>query len=512
MSFEASATKLAGGASAILAQYGPTVQNAQPTVQERLDDVRSMTEQHHSFDASRDIAEVMADPNITQADRDLFLAGIIEMAGGRNISDEGAERLRRSLDSLGRSDGAADAAESIGRQVAAGTLGAADLSALFGPAPAGTDGVRTLFTDITDGRVLNRVANDLLSEARAIGSTASWPDQAGYDRALLAAADIANMAAANGSPAAARAVIREINAAVTAGVPRGDLPLLDRLLIADTQSIEMLGERSAIRTLATLLNSATDPATTSDAMRREADTLFANLLRTASETGLGSNGLLSAGSYDTRDIPGAIDQLGQYFEANAERLVRLDWRLNASGTGHDSLVLDFMRHVVLNPDYAQRDRTAQALGTLVDDLNARIVDTTLTLRAREDAARSLGIVLGSLNEAGQQFVAESRLSAQRQADLIGGFVDVVFRTAIRAGGMPSPGHPGSEDSMRGIIGAWTDGHVAAAAAAAEGRVDAVLGALADTLTDYRRALGEDEVNIPGSILDALDFRALTRDG
>lgn len=273
-----------------------------------------------------------------------------------------------------------------------------------------------------------------------------------------------------------------------------------------------MGDRSAIATLATLLNSATAPAGTTEATRNRADLLFATLLRDASRMGLGMNGLLTVIGPDTTNVTGALDQLGTYFEANTERLIERDWGYSNSGSRYEGLARDFLENVFLNPAYTQRDRTSQALGQTIDALNATIIDGNAPLHDRTDAARALGTLLGSLTQAGQNFVAESRLPAERQAAILGGAVDLIFRTAIRAGGMPSPAQPGSEALARAIIGAFTDAHVRGAEAAANGEVDAASGATLGAIREYRAALFENlPDNVRGAILDAFDFRAGMRD-
>jgi uncharacterized protein YidB (DUF937 family) len=508
-----SRSALEAGGSAT-AQLSPAGQAAAPTVDDRLDDIRGLSETFPSYDASRDIAEVMTDTTIPEAERDRFLAGVVDLAGGNGISADGAERIRASLGSLGESGSAADIAatqESLGRQIANGTVDAAALSALFADGSRGTaDGLRVLMAGIADGRVLNRVADTLLTEARAIGATATGADRERYAATLMAAAGVANLAAAHGARASSRAVLEELTIAM-AVVPRsGDLGLIERLLVADGMGISQPGDRSALNTLATLINSATGPGAGRPTIDR-ADALFADIIRTASSFGLGESGLLSALRPDTRGVASALDQLGRYFEANTGRLLERDWTLSNSGSPHEGLVQDFLRHVMLNPDYVQRDRSAQALGTTIDALNTTMLDGTLALHARTDAARALGILFGSLKQAGEDFVADSRLSAQQQAGLLGGTVDLLFRTAIRAGGLTSAAQPAAEAAARGIIGALTDGHVQAAGAAAQGRADAALGATSDTIADYRRALADLPPAVRGAILDAFDFRAGTRD-
>lgn len=168
------------------------------------------------------IQRTLAQRDLPAADQDRYIKGVIDAAV--SAPDEATrEALVQSLDDIGRGDAAPAVRDSIARLVAAREIGPEQLSALVDPDVAGdAAGTRALLTGIRDGAVLNRVANDTLTDANA----KCWADPTAHAGAMTSAADIANMAAAQGAPGSAKAVAQAI---VDAPRVRDDASLLDTM-------------------------------------------------------------------------------------------------------------------------------------------------------------------------------------------------------------------------------------------------------------------------------------------
>ena len=169
-------------------------------------------------------------------------------------------------------------ADAIGRGVSTGRLDVDDLYGLVDPSTnAFSDGGRQLLTQVTDGRMLNQVAGRLLDAARAEGY-----DINAYENGpalLVAAGDIANMAAANGVRASANAVVREIGRIEAAGPVAGDMGLMEAMMATTSTgaySSLVAPDRNGFDVLAGLVNAA-NPAVPD--IQTTTDSMFATLVR-----------------------------------------------------------------------------------------------------------------------------------------------------------------------------------------------------------------------------------------
>lgn len=245
------------------------------------------------------IQQTVARRDLSAAEQDRYMKGVIDAAVG--APDQATrEALVQSLDDIGRGDAAPAVRDSISRLVAAREIGPKELSALVDPDVAGdAAGTRSLLTGIRDGAVLNRVANDTLTDANA----KCWADQSAYAGAMTSAADIANMAAAKGAPGSAKAVAQAI---VDAPRPTSDASLLDTM----TEVAGPAG-RDGMTALTGLLGSAIgNPAAT--------DALFTQLSATR-------EGDAARGFHPDAGNDALLSRMDAYFAQGAERLGDSGW-------------------------------------------------------------------------------------------------------------------------------------------------------------------------------------------
>ncbi|QTD56147.1 hypothetical protein [Parasphingorhabdus cellanae] len=413
------------------------------------------------------IESVLGDSSLSQAQKDEYIARLVEISRldnhttleGHQMTPQAASNIREAFEYIG--DGEAlvngDQArgqlqDSIARSADNGRLSATDLHGLFNPntstaslgRSASSDGLRSLLTGITNGDTLDSLAGKLLTDAQRLGYDQTGP---GVDQ-LLAAADVANMAAANGRTRAANLVMNEIGRHSDLNTQVGDRSLVEQLLAVSTRdSFEGRNTppgHSAVEVLSTLINAAS--TSTNTQRQRQADELFATLVRSAD--GEYSNGL---GSSDNQEI--AFNQLGEYFNANITRLVEGDWR-NAnpnSGLAATRVVQDFVRNVLLDPSFSDLEATADAITDEMFRLSNVILNESLPPNIRQNAAATFGVLLGSIQEGGRQYVADARGNAQTEIDNVRVFTDFLTSQAISKIGGPVGGPIGNL-----IVGQGTD--------------------------------------------------------
>jgi hypothetical protein len=242
---------------------GTTCTSLDPEVQDAVD----RTVQAGSFGPepqsaiAYQISRTMSDPSLTQAQKDAYIAALIEMANGggcQSVSAEQAEAINGAFTQIGNANSGENTPElrqqvtdSIARSVDDGRLGSDDL---YGLVKSGAAGARELLTGISDGNVLSDVSQRLLADAQREGYDIN---QYQNGPALLsAAADIANMAAAHGEADAADAVLGEIERVMQSGPVAGDMTLVQAMMATSLNSQVNLPARDGFHALAGLLGSS----------------------------------------------------------------------------------------------------------------------------------------------------------------------------------------------------------------------------------------------------------------
>jgi len=259
------------------------------------------------------------------------------------------------------------------------------------------------------------VSHRLIADAPAQGYDIN--DYQTGPQTLTAAADIANMAAAGGNRSAANAVLAEIARVEAKGAVAGDDMTLTQAMMATTVGggqWNNLYERDGFHALSGLLNSSTQNAANQPAQ----DKLFAGLVRSGGEGYVG--GIDEGGNRGP-----ALDQLGTYFDRNVTRLAETDWRMDNTGDFHHGLVQDFTRNVMLDKDYGRIEQSQEALTNEMTRLAVQVGDTNADPQAREAAASTLGAIMGSLEQAGADYIAHAEGNAEAKVAFVRQFTDIV---------------------------------------------------------------------------------------
>ncbi len=404
-----------------------------PAVQEAVDRTLAMAENspepHHTI--AYQIEVTMNDPSLTQEQKDEYITTLLRMANGGpdgcgSVSAAQSDVINRAFDEIGRGNSGRNGTElrqqvtdSIARSVDNGCLGSGEIYGLV--KDPGTAGARQLLTGIRDGSLLSDVSQRLVNDAR----------HEGYDinkfqygpQLLTAAADIANMAAANGDSSAADAVLAEIDRATKLGPVAGDdMTLVQAMMATSLHSTTNLPGRDGFHALAGLLGSSSATSGNQEAQ----DRLFAELVRSGDDNYIG--GIDQGG-----DRTEALDNLGEYFEKNFSRLAETDWRKTNTGDFHHGLIRDFMRHVLLDADYGRVDQTNDAIATEMHRLVGVMGDTSMSANDRETAASTLGAIMGSLEAATADFIANAKGNAEQKVEFIRFFTDKLTDKLISKG-------------------------------------------------------------------------------
>ncbi|WP_404335009.1 hypothetical protein AB2M62_14980 [Sphingomonas sp. MMS12-HWE2-04] len=498
-----------GGTGGVSPSVGVTAQNQaqaaatrpDPKVEEAVQTTLRFTE--HLGDPAYAMQQTLSDTSLSQAQKDEYVARVTELAGANanvctaagSVTTEQSQKLVDAFERIGvaYTDPAtpelrSQVSDAIARGVDSGRLDADDVYGLVDPSRnAVSDGARQLLSGVHDGATLNRVADRLLTEAQHQGY-----DINKYERGpetLTAAADIANMAADHGWTASANAVALEIDAQTAKGPVSGDMTLVQAMM-ATTVSGNAYGNppegRTGFDALAGLVNSArsNDPA-----VGKATDTLFGTLVRSREDGAVG-------GIDQYGDNAAPLGELGTYFNANASRLIEADWRKANTGGPENGLVRDFMREVMLEPDYKGRDATAATVSDEMRRLSGTIDNGALPLADRQTAASSLGTLLGSVQEASRSYVADAKGDAEDKIDLVRNFSDLVTDKLL-AKGPPIVGDVGGK-LVDAAWGALAD----RAEAGAKARADDATGGLTTTAQDFRNGMSE----LDPSLLTAFDLR------
>ena len=427
------------------------------------------------------IQQQLADPSLSQEQKDEYVAQLVDLthSPGWSTLDNGKtvpELVQAALEQVGAGDGSdegaalgAQVADAIGRGADSGRLDVDDLFGLVDPSTnAFSDGARQLLSQVTDGRMLNQVAGRLLDAARAEGY-----DINAYENGpamLVAAGDVANMAAAHGVPAAANAVVREIGRIEAAGPVAGDMGVMDAMMATTSTgaySSLVAPDRNGFDVLAGLVNAANPNA---PGVQTTTDSMFATLVRsghTGSENGAG------------------LGELGQYFNTNLSRLNESGWRFNSAEDAHENLVQDFVGKILLDADYPLKDESIAAIGNEMDRLSAQLQDHALSADQRLAGATGLGELVGSVTGGANDFFDSSKESKDAKIDAIRFFSDKL------TGFVSGKAGPAGALIDAGVDAAWTAGSERLDAGIREEVRDA-LGAFYEQSNQLRTALGEME--------------------
>lgn len=474
-----------------------------PQVTEAVQATIELADAHHLSDPAYTIEQTLADPSLTQAQKDEYIARLVEFSGssgictadGQIISAETAAKFRTAFEEIGTAytgpatpELRSQVTDAIARGVANGRLSADDLYSLVNPATnPNSDGARQLLTGVSDGAVLNRVADRLLGDAQRLGYDIN-DDQIG-PQALTAAADIAAMAADHGFTASASAVLAEIDRQTQAGPVADDMTLTQAMMATSLMGAygSPIEGRTGFDALAALVDSVPNTAANQPA----ADRLFASLVRSRDDGYVG--GLDQSGNRS-----GALDSLGNYFDANVARLSEQDWRAANTGGLHHGLVRDFVRHVMLDDSYGAREQTASALGAEMTRLAGIVGDESRPLAQREDAATQFGTVIGSIQSAAQDYVENARGDAEDKIDLVRNVTDLITDKLISyvpGGDLVQEGGSAFVDAAWGALADHVESQ-------AQAHADETTGGLVTIAQTFREAMSD----LPSSILNAYDYR------
>ena len=425
------------------------------------------------------IGEKLADPDLTQAQKDEYVAQLVDLthSPGWSVLDNGKtvpELVTAALEQVGTGDGTEESADlrdqvsaAVGRGVEAGRIDVDDLYGLVDPAVnAYSDGGRQLLSDVTDGRMLNQVAGRLLDDAKAAGYDVN--DYQDGPALLVAAGDVANMAASHGIPASANAVVREIGRVQAAGPVAGDMTLIDAMrtfTATGPYSSLVAPDRNGFDVLAGLINAANPNA---PGIQTTTDSMFATLVRTGQSGSENGNGL---------------GELGTYFNTNISRLNESGWRYDSAEDARENLVQDFVSKVMLDADYPLKDQSVAAIGTEMDRLAGQLQDPALSDDQRSAAATGLGELVGSVKGGANDFFDASKESKDAKIDAIRFFSDKL------TGFVSSKAGPLGSLIDAGVDAGWNAGSAALDEGIQKDVRDA-LGSFYDQSNQLRVAIGD----------------------
>lgn len=466
------------------------------------------------------LADVATDPDLTAAQKRQIIRDVMLLMAGnppvsargvQALSAEGREALVQGFEGVGSAWSGSETPEArdamrdiLGTLVNSRQLTVDTVQHLFDPAAnRSAEGARSLLTGITDGAFLNRLAERLETRARPL-IQGSYAEVVQASRLLLSAADIALMARANGAAASIEPIAGSIArlTSTDVSVPQGQLSPIQLMLIGDGTQRQVSG-REGLTVLTRLLD-AVPPASHGE----PTDRIFAALVRDGAAINFPTNGNTAARS-------DGLERLARYLDQNLERILMRDWEF--SGTENPrvmpyrGLTIDALVNVVLNPALPDNRGIADRMVTLVGTLTDRVADAALPLPDRQRAAEQLGVLVGSLRSAAALYVNNERAVAASRAQGIAFLEDVLFRTAIRAGGMASAYHPGSEQLNRTFFGFISGSLTRQAVEHARGHVQESIGLLLQTLDQvpvwFSNRLGDD----PNRLISHYNFVLGSRD-
>lgn len=473
-----------GGSGAVSATQTQRLSPAQggardPKVEQAVQQTARFAQEYHG-DPAYVIQQTMADPNLSQAQKDEYIARVVDLASGSDsgfrtqaggLDDRARGELVTALEQIGvaYTDPATpelreQVTAAMGRNIDSGRLDADQIYSLVDPSrnPA-SDGVRQLLTTATDGAVLQQVAYDLRTDAGRNGYDINTQNGMRGVQALTAAADIAGMAAKHGYSAAANGIIAHI-----ADQPNpGELiQLMDRLP----------------------MNAYGNPPSGRGGFDAVASALAGtnNLYAQAKFDKVFSAMVDLSGESNVLDRSSGLNDLGAYFDRNVSRLNQEttyagSWNDRGGDakppTPYHSLTERFMRNVMLNREFDGKAATQQAIGDEMARLG-NIVGAQPGAGApneaqRTEAAMQFGTLLGSMQGAAASYVKSTRDSADQQVESIRTITDLLTDQVLGKTG------PLGEAFGGQLVDAFWDHLGSRAEAGAEQDVSDAMGQLTD---------------------------------
>ncbi|MGF7150836.1 hypothetical protein FHS96_004497 [Sphingomonas zeicaulis] len=416
-----------GSVSQVQQQQAPAQTAPDPVVEAKVEET-ALFAQHYHGDPAYVIEQTMADPSLTQAQKDEYLARVIDLASGSDgnyrtdmgtLDDRARQELIDAVEQIGVAyTGPAtpqlreQATASMGRLVDSGRVTRDQLGELLDPAknPA-SDGVRELLSTVTDGAVLQNLAYDLHDEAVRAGIDLNSDQGAQGQFSLIAAADLAGMAAKQGFVGAANEVSSYI-----ADHPEV-LETIDNLP-QNAYGVAPPG-RGGFDAVASAL-----AGTSNSADQAKYDQLFGKLVDMAGES-------------TALDRSAGLNSLGDYYSDNIQRLNEETtyaggWdnsREDAEPpTVYHSLTERFVRNVMLNEDFdnpATQAAIADELTRLGNVVGAQDGAGAPNEAQRTEAAMQFGTLIGSLQGAAADYENSSHASAEEKVETIRTVTDLL---------------------------------------------------------------------------------------
>ncbi|WP_315760501.1 hypothetical protein [Sphingomonas sp. Y38-1Y] len=499
-----------GGYSSVRPMPPAAAPAARSVVEARIEETALFAQEYHG-DPTYPISETMADPSLSQAQKDEFLARVTDLATGTDggystdlgtLDDRARQELVTSLEEIGVAYTGSATPElrdqvtaAMGRNIDSGRITADQISALVDPSvnPA-SDGVRQLLTTATDGAVLQNVAYDLYGASLRLGTDLDSQDGAAGQLSLVAAADIAGMAAEHGYSAAANGVTAHL----------ADNP--DLLETIDRLPMNVYGTtppgRGGFDAVASAL------AGTNNLFAQDKfDTVFSAMVDKA-----GADGTISTGE--------GLNALGDYFARHTGRLnteagYAGGWNEAAEDakppTPYDGLSERFVRNVMLGEDFsntAVNDAIADELSRSGAVVGAPDGQYAPNEAERTEAALQFGTLIGSLQGAANAYVAAEKSGAEETAGNVRLVTDLITDKALSKTGPLGQAFGGE------LIDRIESAYVDSATTAASDDVDAQIGNLNELSQVINDAMvaelrenfpantaNETGVNGPGIVID-----------
>ncbi|PXA85891.1 hypothetical protein DMC47_36325 [Nostoc sp. 3335mG] len=458
----------------------PTAQTRAPVADKKVDPAVDRTvqatrmgpEPEHA--AAYQISQTLADKSLTQAEKDEYIARLVQKAD--DPDDKTAKAITGAFEDIGTAWSGAETKDlrsqvttAIGREVNAGRLTGDDLYALVDPAKnPGSDGARQLLTTVASGPALNRVADRLLGAAKSEGYDINKYQNG--PQTLAAAADVANMAASYGATASATAITQEIGNQMNKGPVAGDMTLVQAIMATTLDSSPYGGTvegRTGFDALSGLINSAD---TSIPSVQKTTDSLFATLVRSGDDDYAG--GLDQGGNR-----AGALYGLDSYFSGNVSRLSENGWRYDSAGSQYENLVQDFTGKVLLDPANPGADFATDAITGEMNRLATTVNDPKASENDRNAAAQGLGEIVGSVKGGANDAYAHLKADNDAKIGAIRFFTDkITDKIADFAG-------PLSDAVKAGIDAGWS-----AASKAADGKAQSDVDKATKGITDLANGL------------------------
>lgn len=500
-----------GGSVSQVQQTAPAQTSApDPVVEAKVEETALFAQNYHG-DPAYVIEQTMADPGLTQAQKDEYLGRVIDLASG---SDSGYRTDMGGLDDRARQE-LIDAVEqigvaytgpatpqlrdqvtaSMGRIVDSGRVTRDQLGELLDPAknPA-SDGVRQLLSSVTDGALLQNLAYDLHDSAIRSGTDLNSDTGMQGQLSLIAAADLAGMAANQGYVGAANEV-----SAYVADHPEV-LETIDNLP-QNAYGTAPPG-RGGFDAVASAL-----AGTSNSRDQAKFDQLFGKLVDMAGES-------------TALDRSAGLNSLGDYYADHIERLNQETTYAGSWNEGGDdaqpptvyhSLTERFVRNVMLNDEFSNadtKDAIADELTRLGNIVGAPDGASAPNEAQRTEAAMQFGTLIGSMQGAAADYVKTTHDDAEKQVETIRTVTDLLTDQVLGKTGPLGEAFGGT------LVDKLWELYPENAQAGAEDDVDAALGdltrlgeaidqAMTQSLRDtYPPTTADDTgVNGPGIVAD-----------